>query len=57
MSILWQQLDQLVEMHSIDWQWVKGHSGHAEMRLPISWQIAELMSWIKHKYETDSFRY
>ena len=27
---LWQQLDQLVEMHSIDWQSVKGHSGHAE---------------------------
>ena len=27
---LWQQLDQLVEMHSIDWQWVKGHSGHME---------------------------
>jgi ribonuclease HI len=27
---LWQQLDQLVEMHSIDWQWVKGHSGHSE---------------------------
>jgi len=27
---LWQQLDPLVELHSIDWQWVKGHSGHAE---------------------------
>ena len=27
---LWQQLDQLVELHSIDWCWVKGHSGHAE---------------------------
>jgi ribonuclease HI len=27
---LWQQLDQLVELHSIDWHWVKGHSGHAE---------------------------
>jgi len=27
---LWQQLDQLVDMHSIDWQWVKGHSGHTE---------------------------
>jgi ribonuclease HI len=27
---LWQQLDQLVEIHSIDWQWVKGHSGHTE---------------------------
>jgi ribonuclease HI len=27
---LWQQLDQLVALHTIDWQWVKGHSGHAE---------------------------
>ena len=27
---LWQQLDELVELHTIDWQWVKGHSGHAE---------------------------
>ena len=27
---LWQQLDQLVELHTIDWQWVKGHSGHPE---------------------------
>ena len=27
---LWQQLDQLVELHSIDWHWVEGHSGHAE---------------------------
>ena len=27
---LWQQLDELVELHTIDWKWVKGHSGHAE---------------------------
>ena len=27
---LWQQLDQLVALHTIDWQWVKGHSGHTE---------------------------
>ena len=27
---LWKQLDRLVELHSIDWQWVKGHSGHRE---------------------------
>ncbi|MGB0458721.1 MAG: ribonuclease HI [Porticoccaceae bacterium] len=27
---LWQQLDQLVELHTIDWRWVKGHSGHTE---------------------------
>ena len=27
---LWKQLDELVELHSIDWQWVKGHSGHRE---------------------------
>jgi ribonuclease HI len=27
---LWKQLDELVVLHSIDWQWVKGHSGHRE---------------------------
>lgn len=27
---LWQRLDQARQGHEIDWQWVKGHSGHAE---------------------------
>lgn len=27
---LWQQLDQLNQLHTIDWQWIKGHSGHPE---------------------------
>ncbi len=27
---LWKQLDKLVEKHSVTWEWVKGHSGHAE---------------------------
>lgn len=27
---LWQKLDELNQIHSIEWQWVKGHSGHAE---------------------------
>lgn len=26
---LWQQLDTLTQNRSIDWQWVKGHAGHA----------------------------
>ncbi len=26
---LWQALDAEVQRHTIDWQWVKGHSGHA----------------------------
>ncbi len=30
---LWQQLDQLITGHSIDWRWVKGHSGHPENEL------------------------
>ncbi len=30
---LWQQLDQLIAGHTIDWQWVKGHSGHPENEL------------------------
>jgi ribonuclease HI len=25
---LWQRLDEAVQQHDIDWQWVKGHSGH-----------------------------
>jgi len=25
---LWQRLDQAVKEHEVDWQWVKGHSGH-----------------------------
>ena len=27
---LWQRLDALAAQHEIKWQWVKGHSGHAE---------------------------
>ena len=27
---LWQRLDQLQQNHSIEWSWVKGHSGHIE---------------------------
>ena len=25
---LWKELDDLVENHSVDWEWVKGHSGN-----------------------------
>ena len=27
---LWRKLDTLVEGHKVTWNWVKGHSGHAE---------------------------
>lgn len=27
---LWQQLDNLAQIHQIRWHWVKGHSGHPE---------------------------
>lgn len=27
---LWQQLDALSQSHTIEWRWVKGHSGHRE---------------------------
>lgn len=30
---LWQRLDKATEPHSIDWRWVKGHSGHPENEL------------------------
>ena len=27
---LWQRLDELARRHSVEWHWVKGHSGHVE---------------------------
>lgn len=30
---LWQRLDDLASRHSVEWQWVKGHSGHRENEL------------------------
>ena len=27
---LWQRLDAVADRHTIDWRWVKGHSGHPE---------------------------
>lgn len=27
---LWQQLDEVVNQHEVEWRWVKGHSGHRE---------------------------
>lgn len=27
---LWKRLDAAITRHTIDWQWVKGHAGHAE---------------------------
>lgn len=30
---LWQRLDAACQPHSIDWRWVKGHSGHPENEL------------------------
>jgi ribonuclease HI len=27
---LWKQLDQETSRHTVEWHWVKGHSGHTE---------------------------
>lgn len=27
---LWQELDEAVKRHKVEWTWVKGHAGHAE---------------------------
>jgi len=27
---LWQELDQLLQKHHVQWQWVRGHQGHPE---------------------------
>ena len=30
---LWQRLHTVTQKHHVDWQWIKGHSGHAENEL------------------------
>jgi len=30
---LWKQLDELVKKHQVKWEWVRGHTGHAENEL------------------------
>ncbi|MDB3935559.1 ribonuclease HI [Granulosicoccus sp.] len=30
---LWKEIDVLASKHTVDWRWVKGHSGHAENEL------------------------
>jgi len=30
---LWQKLDDLASQHTVNWHWVKGHSGHPENEL------------------------
>jgi len=30
---LWKELDTLVAQHTVNWHWVKGHSGHSENEL------------------------
>ncbi|HEX9811580.1 MAG TPA: ribonuclease HI [Burkholderiales bacterium] len=27
---LWERLERAIERHQVDWQWIKGHSGHEE---------------------------
>ncbi len=47
---LWQRLDALVSQHEIEWEWVKGHSGHHENEIAdqlanqgideLDWQVS-----------------
>ncbi len=30
---LWERLDKLAMIHTVDWHWVKGHSGHSDNEL------------------------
>jgi ribonuclease HI len=42
---LWQALSTEAARHTITWQWVKGHSGHAENDRVDALAVAEALRW------------
>ena len=43
---LWQKLDELVSLHDVDFEWIKGHAGHPENERCDELAVAE---WRKFK--------
>ena len=43
---LWQKLDELVALHEVDFEWIKGHAGHPENERCDELAVAE---WRKFK--------
>lgn len=39
---LWQELDDMVQKHKVDWHWVKGHAGHPENERADELAVAEV---------------
>ncbi len=48
---LWQQLDQEVARHRVEWHWVKGHSGHPENEQVDSLAREALLSLVAQSKE------
>ena len=44
---LWEELDAATKGHKIDWQWVKGHAGHAENERVDKLAVAASMQFRK----------
>ena len=43
---LWQKLDELISLHDVDFEWIKGHAGHPENERCDELAVAE---WRKFK--------
>lgn len=52
---LWQQLDQAIRRHQIEWQWVKGHAGHRENEIcdQLAKQGAENPTLVDEGYQME----
>ncbi|HTL56086.1 MAG TPA: ribonuclease HI [Candidatus Limnocylindrales bacterium] len=46
---LWRQLDQAASKHTISWQWLKGHAGHADNERCDQLAVAEIQK-IRRQY-------
>ncbi len=53
---LWQQLEKETERHTVEWHWVKGHTGHPENEKcdELARAAAENPTLIDHGYQSES---
>jgi ribonuclease HI len=48
---LWEELDNLIHTHKIDWVWIRGHSGHPENELADALAREGMQPYLRGKHD------